>query len=319
MIANPKASVVLAVSTGLAMILELLCFSNASANPPATEFQVNTFVNGNNYNPAVAIDAEGDFVITWFSDQYGFPNGSIYAQMYNRDGAPKGIEFQVNTITDDAQYRPAIAIAGDGSFVVVWKSYSVLWELADIYGPDYLSGIYAQRYDINGTPQGNRFLIDHYTSGVDLAAAITPSGNLIVVWNDVPGNIYARIYADNGEAVGEKPKVCSDGNTGLDVAAGSEGNFVVTFRKGNDIYVRMYDSAGNPLGNEFEANQFGYAGERCDPAVAVGGGWDGNRCSHDASGRGNAGLMQPSIRDRAGRAHLRDVVIQAHDSGPPSA
>ena len=68
-----------------------------------TDTLVNTFTTSNQNNPAVAIDADGDFVVTWqSSDQDGDGNG-IYAQRYNASGVAQGSEFLVNTFTTSYQ------------------------------------------------------------------------------------------------------------------------------------------------------------------------------------------------------------------------
>ena len=69
-----------------------------------TDTLVNTFTTSNQNNPAVAIDADGDFVVTWqSSDQDGDGNG-IYAQRYNASGVAQGSEFLVNTFTTSPSY-----------------------------------------------------------------------------------------------------------------------------------------------------------------------------------------------------------------------
>src|SRR5262245_56825311 len=60
-----------------------------SAAPVGPEFQVNTFTTNNQLAAAVATDADGDFVVTWTSNQDGSGNG-IYAQRYNAAGVAQG-------------------------------------------------------------------------------------------------------------------------------------------------------------------------------------------------------------------------------------
>ena len=75
-----------------------------------TDTLVNTFTTSNQNNPAVAIDADGDFVVTWqSSDQDGDGNG-IYAQRYNASGVAQGSEFRVNTVTASYQSNSAVAM-----------------------------------------------------------------------------------------------------------------------------------------------------------------------------------------------------------------
>jgi hypothetical protein len=55
--------------------------------------------------------------------------------------SPNGGEFQVNTYTTNDQRVPAVAVDGQGNFVVAWQSYSSS-------GTDTsYSSIQAQRYD----------------------------------------------------------------------------------------------------------------------------------------------------------------------------
>jgi hypothetical protein len=54
--------------------------------------------------------------------------------------SPVGAQFQVNTYTDNYQYRRSVAADADGGFVVVWQSYGSS-------GTDTSSfSIHAQRY-----------------------------------------------------------------------------------------------------------------------------------------------------------------------------
>ena len=72
---------------------------------------------------SVAMDAAGDFVVTWAS--YGSEDGNafgIFAQRYNSAGIAQGTEFQVNTYTTDRQFEPSVAMDAAGDFVITWQS-----------------------------------------------------------------------------------------------------------------------------------------------------------------------------------------------------
>ena len=56
---------------------------------------------------------------------------------------PLGGEFPVNTYTTNAQLFPAVAAAGNDTFIVVWDSF-----VQDSGG----LGVYGQRFDGNGAP-----------------------------------------------------------------------------------------------------------------------------------------------------------------------
>ena len=79
------------------------------------EFRVNTATVGQQLQPDLAMDADGDFVITWMGFQPGSAGGAdIYAQRYNAAGLRQGNEFRVNTFTASTQYAPKVAVDGDG-------------------------------------------------------------------------------------------------------------------------------------------------------------------------------------------------------------
>ena len=55
---------------------------------------------------AVAMDADGDFVVVWQSYGQDGSGYGVFAQRFNARGAPLGDEFQVNSYTTDRQYVP---------------------------------------------------------------------------------------------------------------------------------------------------------------------------------------------------------------------
>ena len=96
-------------------------------NPPGTtttDPQVNTdMLDMAGTRPAVAMDANGDYVAVWTSSQRR--RGHRSAQQFNKYGQPQRSEFQVNTGTNGDfstgnQSQPAVAMDAYGDFVVVW-------------------------------------------------------------------------------------------------------------------------------------------------------------------------------------------------------
>jgi hypothetical protein len=87
-------------------------------------FPINSYTSGSQYGTSVAMDAGGDFVVTW---QSAYQDGSVYgvyAQRYNAAGVPQGNEFRANTHTANQQRISSAAIDSDGDFVLSWSSYS---------------------------------------------------------------------------------------------------------------------------------------------------------------------------------------------------
>jgi hypothetical protein len=114
---------------------------DAAGVAQGNEFLVNSNTTSSQISPSVAMDTDGDFVITWMSNLQDGSNYGIYAQRYNAAGTAQGAEFLVNTTTANNQISPSVAMDADGDFVVTWRS-----EGQD--GSDF--GIYARRYNAAG-------------------------------------------------------------------------------------------------------------------------------------------------------------------------
>ncbi|MFO1432156.1 MAG: hypothetical protein U1F76_18760 [Candidatus Competibacteraceae bacterium] len=229
--------------------------------PQGPEFRVNTYTIDDQLDAAVAMDTAGDFVITWTSLEHDGDGEGVYAQRYNAAGVPQGPEFQVNTYTIDAQLDAAVAMDATGDFVVVWES--------DGQDGDR-EGIYAQRYNAVGVPQGPEFRVNTYTTSYQRSpvVAMDATGNFVVIWeSDGQDGSDSGIYAQRYDTVGTPQGTEFQINTYTDkaqdqpaVAMDAAGNFVVTWRSdgqdGSDggIYARRYDAAGVPQGTEFQVN-----------------------------------------------------------------
>jgi hypothetical protein len=194
------------------------------------EFQVNTFTAGYQAYPTVAMDDAGAFVVAWDSDDQDGDDDGIFAQRYDASGAPVGGELQVNTTTDSDQTTPSAAMDGDGDFVVAWKSLG-----QDGAG----NGIFAQRFDSMGAPQGDEIQVNSRTDSdqIQPQAAIDDEGNFVVVWNSflqdgAVGGIFGQLFDSSGAARGAEFPVNT--TTFLDqafpsAAMDADGDFVVAW------------------------------------------------------------------------------------------
>lgn len=113
-----------------------------------SEFQVNTNTVINQVYPTVAMDADGDFVVTWSSADPNTFLWSVYGRRYNAAGVAQGGEFQVNTSTLVDNLGSTVAMDAEGNFVVTWC----------VYGQD--GNIYGRRYDSAGVAQGADFQVN---------------------------------------------------------------------------------------------------------------------------------------------------------------
>ena len=91
----------IALSAGTLLLLPSDGLLAQTPLPVGSEFRVNTYTNRSQYDPSVAMDSDGDFVVSWQSygqnGYYGYID--IYAQRYDNSGVAQGAEFRVNTYT----------------------------------------------------------------------------------------------------------------------------------------------------------------------------------------------------------------------------
>jgi len=105
---------------------------------------------------SVAMDADGDFVVTWMQEDADGRN--IYAKAYNANGSARMdsnnevmAEFRVNSHSGGTHSYPDIAMSPNGDFVITWESLNQLKTTGKTQsGYD----IFYQRYDSSCTPIG---------------------------------------------------------------------------------------------------------------------------------------------------------------------
>ena len=247
---------------------------NASGVAQGSEFRVNTYTTSSQRNPSVAMDADGDFVVTWQSDQDGSPS-SVYGQRYNALGVAQGSEFRVNTYTTSTQFNAAVAMNADGDFVVTWQSFGQDGSSSSVYG---------QRYNTGGVAQGSEFRVNTYTTNrqINPAVAMDTDGDFVVTWESYGQDgsdrgIYAQRYNASGVAQGSEFRIntyTSNQQRNASIAMDADGDFVVTWQSdgqdggGDGIYGQRYNAAGVAQGSEFRVNTY-TTNNQTQPSVAM--------------------------------------------------
>ena len=244
------------------------------------EFQVNSNTSFELGYTSVAMDNNGDFVIAWENDGQDDYSWGIFARRYDNSGNPLGGEFQVCTAICTSQRFPSAAMDSVGGFVITWESYA---QDGSLYG------IYTRRYDNNGNPLGDEFLVNSSTMSSERfpSAAMDNGGNFIITWQSVAldnngYDIFIKRYDNNGIPVGGDLKVNSyiTGNQQLpSITCLDFDNFVVAWQSDNqyssdsdnDIYAKLFQISGTPTptvtptitptptptpGDEFQVNTF---------------------------------------------------------------
>src|SRR5678816_1699082 len=90
-----------------------------SLTPVGPEFPVNTLTEERQWDPAVAMDADGDFVVAFvgYGDSYVDPGWGVFARLYQADGTPRGDQFRIADVPSMFSNEVSAAMAPDGDFV----------------------------------------------------------------------------------------------------------------------------------------------------------------------------------------------------------
>jgi len=253
----------------LASMLVLVAPASWAQVALGPDFQVNTYTTGSQYNPGIASDAAGNFVVVWTSAGQDGSGTGIFARKYSALGSPFGSsEFRVNSYTTYDQRSPSVASDASGDNVVVWAGST----------PQNPSGIFGRRFDANGLP-GPEFAVNTGTSESKSRpqVAMNAAGQFVVAWEShvlggygyyVSSKILAQRYDAAGAPVGAELQVnayTTANATRPAVSVDGAGNFLVVWG-GGSVHARRYDAGSAGLGPELLVNS--HTGDQSLPSVA---------------------------------------------------
>jgi len=153
------------------------------------EFRIDQAAVGYRDFPDLIMDQWGNFVVCWQDIRFTPEGYDIYLRIFDRNGIVISPETLVNTTTEDSQIFPAAAADAQGNFIIVWQSMN---QDGDSFG------IYAQRFDLNGSLYGLEQKINQTVTGSQEmpAAAVFSMENFVVVWESTDAaHINADIFA----------------------------------------------------------------------------------------------------------------------------
>ncbi|MEB3233106.1 MAG: calcium-binding protein [Leptolyngbyaceae bacterium] len=206
--------------------------------------EVDDFTAGETIDdPAIAMDASGNYIITWVQDLNNDDDNTldIYARLYDSNSNPLTNAFLVNSEQDQSQFRPDIATDSEGNFTIVWESLAI-----DTINLDRNPGIFARRFSSSGSALSGEFTVSAPDIGdrtdFDPAISMDSSGNTLITWTslEIDGttglDIFAQQYDTAGIAVDSVPFQINideqEAGNQLDsaVAVDPDGNALVVFR-----------------------------------------------------------------------------------------
>ena len=242
------------------------------------QFRVNTTTGGNQAQPDVAVSSDGTAVVTWHGVGAGDTAG-VFAQRIGSDGTLLGDETLVNTVTTGQQGYASVSMDSVGNYVIAWSSRHQ-------DGDDW--GIFAQRFNSDGSTLGDEFAVNTTTTGSQHHADVdvTPDGRFTIAWSSFGQDgdswgVFSQQFAADGSTAGPEFQVNEDSSghqLDANVAVSDGGDLVVAWTNGVadgsgwEVNARTFDSEGNADGEVVlvnQANNGAGSGHQRNPSVAL--------------------------------------------------
>ncbi len=224
-------------------------------------------VDANTYS--VAMNAAGDFAVTWTAPSPGNLNGVVFAQRFRADGSKATGALQVSPRPPYQDYlylvdpKPTdIGIDGAGNFVVVWTAAKNSQSVASVN---------VARYSSTGMLLGTALI--GRGDGGSAHVAMNAAGQFAVSWVSqyiIPEQtgsseyasyqrIFLQLFRADGKALGDPQQVDDGGvNRATDVAMDAAGNIVVVWENtspdGNQILAKRFGSNAAAIGTSIEVS-----------------------------------------------------------------
>ncbi len=265
------------------------------------ETLANQTVGGNQSEPAIAIAADGSFVVSWSGVGTGDVSG-VFLRRFSSSGEALGGEVLVNSETADHQSSPSITFDVAGNLVVAWQSRHQ-------DGSDW--GVYAQRFDSAGARLGSESQLNATTEASQSApdVAADPEGGVVVAWQSRGQDgdswgVVARAFDETATPAGEEVILndTTEGHQeGVSIAVAADGQWLASWSSGRP------DGAGwEAVARSFEAD--GVANEEAVVTVGASGVNSGHQRPGGLAVRGDAATI---VWTGAGASDLHGVYAQA--------
>lgn len=240
--------------------------------PVTGEILVPVRTEGQQQQPAVAIDTAGRFLVVW-EGPGSEPEHDVFARRFDSAGRPLGKPYRINTYTANAQSSADVAMRADGRHVVVWRS----WQQAGLG-----AGIYAQRFDRQGRRLGGEIRVnqDIVPNFGTPTVAMAQDGSFVVAWDrcdfsDILAGcaVLARRFNAAGRPLSAEVRVSLDDtqtHIAPQAAYARNGSFAITWALCDTdpqgalsncrVATRFHDSDGEPYAEvpviEWNANLY---------------------------------------------------------------
>ncbi len=218
---------------------------NSLGNKVGSEILVAYKPGGDDFDPAVAMDAFGDFVVSWTQD-HSSGGTDVLAQKFNASGVPVNGVVPVGTGTF-AETQARVGMDAWGDFVVAYTRNT------NNNNPD----VFAKRYNASSQLLGVITVAGSSHAETSPTIAMTPDGRFDIAYqyqySSTDIDLYAARYTANGTLIQQTPVATS---TALEeapsIAMDYNGNAVIAYEKFNgnnwDIKARRLSNTGSLSG-----------------------------------------------------------------------
>ncbi|WP_293389146.1 hypothetical protein [Nevskia sp.] len=237
----------------------------------AIKLHEGSYSAGDKAVPAVAIGANGDFVVTWVQPYDGATVGTaIHAQRVSASGALIGSVIGVD-FEPAYNSAPSVAIDAQGRFMIAWQAER-----------DGITSIQSQRFNADGTRNGTRRILSDATQFKQEhpSVATNPRGEFVVAWDTfLKSSILAQRFNSDGTLRGAPVFIGGPGQSGKPsqrpaVAVDRNGAFVVAWEgpagssSGYDIVARGVTATGSLAGPQFNVSGL-QPGDQTGAAISI--------------------------------------------------
>lgn len=207
-------------------------------------FKVNQTDAFDQERPAVTMLNDGGAAFVWDGGRQGFQH--VYARFLTPAGTWATPEIMVNTPTNVYQRDASIATLTGGNVVVTWCSFNQV-------SSNSLRDVYFQMLTPAGAKVGGETRVNQFTTYNQRSAAVAPlsDGRFVVVWISEQQNAAFATAVDFVNGTGPAQ----------------------IGRASVDVYGRLFDQLGAPVGNEFLINTATNVCAEPSVAAAVDGGF----------------------------------------------
>jgi len=235
------------------------------------EIPINGLTEGNQAEPAVAMDPNGGFLVCWRGPGVLADNDDIFIRLFDPNAVPEANDIVVNEFTDNDQRNPRAAALAEG-YILVWESKGLLG--------DTNRQVCARILDPFGQAIGPEIRISDADTDCRYADIATDSqGRFVVAWLEGKSSYHIKARAFDANGIAEGPSFRVDmvsprSVTSPSIAVHDHGHFIVAWdgdpsrAADDDIHVRQYDPNGLALGDQIMINTSQLGAQR-NPRVTL--------------------------------------------------